>query len=485
MVAWAEFALRAGAGAASGWRGATRAARSPQPVDLVPWRPNHSGSIGVLAGMGADGETALLVREPTGTVKNSASTDALRTGARGAPLGPGTTLPPRMYALALGVAPDGRVVLTATSSGSVHVLERPPGGVLGAPQPLTDPANPVSADELAVAFGADGRTVVAWHDGDAGTTGAAVRDGATAFGPPVVIVPAPKMPSLPALGAGLPVVDPLPDLQAAVAPDGRASVAWRDGDARLATVAAGTVVERRRFGGRLRYPRGLSLLALPDGRRALAWTNQDGFAENVPARMHYAVEGAAATPVPATPTITIGAPRERALRPAQSLVLPVRCSAACDLDVTLDADDYQGAEYSLPRAGSINVRLQPPSRAIAPARPGPVEVTVHASAPGARTVKRTNATTPHLRRLPALPLPRIEAVRARRLSGGRIEVRWRTSRTRATRCSSCSARAPGRKRRRGRSRGRPVRPAAPELSRRARGRLGRALAPRRGRRADR
>ena len=55
-----------------------------------------------------------------------------------------------------------------------------------------------------------------------------------------------------------------------------------------------------------------------------------------------------------------------------------------------------------------------------------MRVTVRSSAPGARTITRTIAT-PRLRRLPALPLPHIEAVRARRLSGGRVEVRWRMS----------------------------------------------------------
>ncbi len=83
-------------------------------------------------------------------------------------------------------------------------------------------------------------------------------------------------------------------------------------------------------------------------------------------------------------------------------------------------------ERSLTRAGTVNVPLTPPNRAIAPARPGPVRVTVRSSAPGARTITRTIAT-PRLRRLPALPLPRIEAVRTRRLGGGRVAVSWRMS----------------------------------------------------------
>ena len=108
VVAWAEYdfsprrvRIRVARRDAGGAFGA--------PADLVPWRPD-TGSVGVLAGMAADGETVVLVREPSGTEKRPASTDAVRTGARGAPLGPATPLPPGIYGLALGVAPDGRVV---------------------------------------------------------------------------------------------------------------------------------------------------------------------------------------------------------------------------------------------------------------------------------------------------------------------------------------------------------------------------------------
>jgi hypothetical protein len=199
---------------------------------------------------------------------------------------------------------------------------------------------------MALAFGAGARMVLAWHDDDYGTTGAAVRDGATGFSPPVVIVPAPKGPLRGSVGAGPPVVRALPPLQAAVAPDSRVSVAWPDGDVRLATLAGNAVVERQRLGSRLRDPEGLSLLALPDGRRALAWTNQARFGEDAPARVHYAVEGVSAAPELVVPRVTVGRPRESALRPGQALVVPVRCSAACDLRVSLAAVGSQ-AERSL------------------------------------------------------------------------------------------------------------------------------------------
>ena len=137
---------------------------------------------------------------------------------------------------------------------------------------------------------------------------------------------------------------------------------------------------------------------LPDGRRALAWTNQDRFRERAPSRVHYAVEGTPSAPEPAAPRVTVGGRAER-LRPGQALVLPIRCSTACDLSVTLPADGAQPVQRSLTRAGTVNVRLSPPSRAIAPVRPGPVRVIVRSSAPGSRTVTR-RVVTPRLRRLP-------------------------------------------------------------------------------------
>src|SRR4051794_3232982 len=421
VVVWAEYAYRPG-------RVRIRVARRDAggafgaPADLVSWRPD-TGSVNVLAGMAAGGEAGGLVRAPTGTKNRPASTETVRTGARGAPLGPATPLPSYLFALALAVAPGGRVVLAATSGASAYVLERPRGEGLSAPHRLTDPLAPLNVDEMAVALGTGGRAVVAWHDHDAGTTGAATRAGASAFGPPVVIVPAPEHLLGASAGAGLPVVGPLPPLPRAVGPDGRSSVAWTDRDVRIATLAGNAVVEHQRLGSRLRYPEGLSLLALPDGRRTLAWTNQDRFDEDAPTRSHLAVEGAPAAPEPAAPHVRVQRPWLSALRPGQALELPVHCSAACDLTVRLAG---AGVQRSLTRAGTTTVRLRPSERAIAPARPGRVRIIVDSSAPGARTVTRTIATA-RLRRLPALALPRFEAVRGRRLGGGRVEVRWRMS----------------------------------------------------------
>ena len=62
---------------------------------------------------------------------------------------------------------------------------------------------------------------------------------------------------------------------------------------------------------------------------------------------------------------------------------------------------------------------------IAPRRPGTIPVVVRWSAPGSGAVSSVTEQV-RLRRLPAPRLPRILGLRARRLSGGRVEVRWRT-----------------------------------------------------------
>ena len=151
------------------------------------------------------------------------------------------------------MGPDGRALVVKANGGGVTVLERPPGSPgFTAPQVLTDTGGPI---DPAVAFGADGRTVVAWHEPYDGTVGAAVREpGATGFGAPIVVVPAPRNDG----GFGISLSDggpaELPNLQAAIASDGRVRLAWphKSGGAATATLAGAAVVERQVLGGRLR-----------------------------------------------------------------------------------------------------------------------------------------------------------------------------------------------------------------------------------------
>ena len=94
------------------------------------------------------------------------------------------------------------------------------------------------------------------------------------------------------------------------------------------------------MGSPLRDPLGLTPLILPDGTRAIAWTDNRGQLQDGAQhpRLHYAVEGAPSAPAAPAPDVTVLAPRKRALRPAEALRLPVRCSAACDLRAWLPGD---------------------------------------------------------------------------------------------------------------------------------------------------
>ncbi|MDA0172947.1 hypothetical protein OJ998_27850 [Solirubrobacter taibaiensis] len=417
VVAWAErtssparVRIRVARRSAGGGFGA--------PEDIVPWRA-YSAYGDVQVGMAADGETLVVSREP----KGARSPAMARFGRPGAPLGA-----PQRLALGglLSMAPDGRALVVKANGGGVTVLERSPGSVgFTAPQVLNDTGGPI---DPAVAFGADGRAVVAWHEPYDGTVGAAVREpGATGFGAPVVVVPAPRNGG----GFGFALTDggpeELPNLQAVIASDGRVRLAWphKAGGVATATIAGATVVERQVVGGRLRGAAGVSLVTLADGRGALAWDDDDDQDDDSPARQHYAVEGAADAPPPAAPRITVGTPRRSALRPADPLVLPIRCSAACDLSVTVPNRSPFAVTRALTRAGTVNVELRPFGRALTAAR-GTTPVLIRSSAPGSRTVASKTAQL-RLRRLPAPPVPRVVDVRTRRLSGGRLEVRWRAT----------------------------------------------------------
>ena len=101
----------------------------------------------------------------------------------------------------------------------------------------------------------------------------------------------------------------------------------------------------------------------------------------------------------------------------------MRCSAACDIRGELEGDPANPGA-SLSRAGTAVLRFDPFGGGIAPRR-GPVSVRLRWSSPGG-TEDRSRTVRVRLRRLPAPRLPRIEGVRARRLPGGDVEVRWRT-----------------------------------------------------------
>jgi hypothetical protein len=139
--------------------------------------------------------------------------------------------------------------------------------------------------------------------------------------------------------------------------------------------------------------------------------------------VHYAVQGAGDAPASPAPSVTVGTPADRSLRPAQDLVLPVRCSAACDLRATVGKDPAQ-VTASLERAGTVRLRFSAFVGALAPVR-GTLAVKLESSAPGART-EQTRTFHIRLRRLPAPPFPRILNARLKRGPGGVVDVRWST-----------------------------------------------------------
>lgn len=328
---------------------------------------------------------------------------------------------------ALAANPDGRVLLAIPGSNRVTVFERVPGGDF-----VALPALAGGADSgVALALRPDGGAVIAWQDGvRRETVRAAIRDGAGAFSQPIHVAGPEREDSLSELGAGTYLSDGPPldglTLRAAFGPDGRALLAWggEGGRAQLATVTAAGVTERHPFGGPVRDAFGTTPLLLADGTRAVAWTDRTtAFARGPFAgRVHLAIEGAADAITAPPPALRVGAPRDPTLRPGQALVLPVRCDAACDVRAKV-GHNVQGV--SIPRAGTALLRFEPYERAIAPRRPGPVGIRLTWSAPGARESRSREASV-RLRRLPAPPVPRIENLRARRLEGGAVEVRWTT-----------------------------------------------------------
>ena len=217
-------------------------------------------------------------------------------------------------------------------------------------------------------------------------------------------------------------------LSAALGADGRALLVWATEDRALgtATVTSSGRTEIGTLGSPLREPLGPSPLLLADGSRALAWTDDHSAFTSGPfaGRLHLALEGAPGSPASSKPKVTIGRPRRSALRPAQPLTLPVRCSAACDLRAWLPGRRQTFVNASLERAGTVDLRFDPHFEAIAPARPGPISITVQSGPPGARRPQRQTARPA----CAGCPLRRFRTSRTLRVRrrGDDLVVRWRT-----------------------------------------------------------
>lgn len=431
VLAWAET------GEAIQARTTVRVARRPAggsfgaPETLI--RPaEETLQAEVRVGISAQGEAIVAYGQAAGQSQRV----SVRVGAANAPLGPEQRLVSRRVGSgpSLAVAPDGRALIgVGGPMGTPVIYERPPGGDFGAPLELDLSSN---FDAPVVALRADGAAVVVTGNGESPIE-AATRSAPGPFGPRVEVAPALPVRRRADFGVLYGVVgtnpppESFPDVGVTFTADDRALLlrATEERGLSIATfpVATGAPSEHSLLGSTLRAPYGLSPLTLPDGRLAVAWTDDRGLHDSTrrrDGRLHLAVEGAPALADAAAPKVTVGTPKVRALRPAQPLKLPVRCSAACDVRVAVpgypSATDVTG---SLARAGTMELVIEPSSDGLVPAS-GRLRLRLRSSAPNARTVQRQTVSLA-LRRLPPPRVPRILDARARRV-GDDIVVRWRT-----------------------------------------------------------
>ncbi len=341
------------------------------------------------------------------------------------------------YDLAVGA--DGRVLVAFSASSRLQLVEREPGGAWGAPQALAE-----SDGTLAVAVGAGAAAAVAWTDFVDGSVYARTRMGPGAFGP------------VQRLGAGLGgsrglrrYLDLLRDFvtafrpatskaseeldtaasraSAAVLPDGRALVTWSDAEPRGGdapphphVALLGATTETYALGAGIRRVDRPVPFVTDGGAPAAAWGDvADDYPRSV---THVAVAGVPDAADPPAPKVTIGQPRRRVFGNNDDLVLPVTCSAACDVRAHLAGRLETQPALLLARAGSGELHINPELEPIAPLKAAPVRILIRYGAPGARKAQaRTISRT--LRRGPSPRVPRARGLTARR-DGEFVVVRW-------------------------------------------------------------
>jgi hypothetical protein len=362
-----------------------------------------------------DGATLLVISDERAV--------RLASAPPGAPFGP-----PRLLArsggygsgAALAVTPDGRALLAADTGNGLALFDREPGQEF-----VQRPTLPIGGSGVAIALAPDGTAVVASGSGE--SVSAVMRDGLGPFGAPAQFNVPPR--SRDGGGGTFQEFGGSTSenvLRVAIGGDRRALLTWsvEERGLRAATLTSAGAGEVAALASPLRDARGATPVVLADGTRAVAWTDGNDTTEPPYAgRVHYAVEGAAAAPAAPAPSVTVGAPLDRSLRPAEDLVLPVRCSAACDLRASAGRYPVE-ITASLARAGTVRLRFSAFTGALAPAH-GTVTVRLESSAPGARTAQ-TRTVGVRLRRLPAPPFPRIVNPRVERGPGGDVDVRWST-----------------------------------------------------------
>jgi hypothetical protein len=341
--------------------------------------------------------------------------------------------------VALAVAPDGWALLAYDGASGVRGYERAPRAnrfaeVMRSESPL--------ATGPAVAVGEGGGGLVAWRTDGSEKAGAdvAVRSGPGAFGAARTLAHEALDDSLSGFFVALVSLGGPPDdpeagaMRAALAPDGRALVAWpaeRSGLGATSSprLAAGSLdggfAATVELGSPIRDAEGVAPLFLPDGRAALAWTDNAGqYEANVPSdqgRLHLAVESAAPLPEQPAPRLTLRARPTQRLYRSQAPRVTATCAEACDLQASITAP--RESATSIVRTLTAGRRARLRFALLEPA--DSMRIVARATAPGGRAAGRASVRVRVIRR-PALPVPATLDVRARR-RGRSIFVSWRAA----------------------------------------------------------
>ncbi len=410
--------------------------------------PDFAGTTELRAGVTAAGETVVAwsFRARQNAPRQLWATYATQGGAFQAPVRLGAPRGP----FALAVGDGGQAVVAFTADKRMRVASREPGAGFGVAQPVGVADDPLRVSPAA-AVRADGAAIVGWVNFLDGAARAVTRNTAPApFGGQLNLA---RRISFgfdralldesinPEFRDGDFDFDNQFELVGATFAGERALLAWtamtrRDGVfATAPSVAAlapgGGATEIHALGAGLRDVYSVAPLVTADGMGAAAWVEEgppgNSSATIGKSSLHLAVEGAASAAEPPAPRLRVGAPEQRVLRADDALVLPVTCSAACEVRVSTAEGVFDATrDLTLRRAGTDTVRLARESRPIARLDGKPVPVYVRWGAPGTAH-PRSRTVMVRLRRPPSPPAPRIEGVRARR-AGDDVVVTWRTDR---------------------------------------------------------
>jgi hypothetical protein len=399
----------------------------------------HGSPDSLLTAAGVDGAGRATIAWSSAGAIRTRSAAANRRFARAQTVpGLGTDLD----SLAMAVAPDGRALLAADGYDDARVAERAPGAARFAPGRRVAGAS----GDLALALGDDGAAVLAAHD--AGDPQAALY---LSTRPPGGVFASARALASPLANGSYGsselsfvlfggVGDVVPATPRVVLDsDGRFAVSWLRGrtgapeSPMTPWLARGSVsgsVTAKRFGSPARGADGTAPVLTADGRAGLAWADGaerawllGAVGDQLPGRVHLALEGAPGAPSPPPPSLRLRVRRRAVLYAADPLPVTAICGAPCDVRVA-------GAAVAAGRTagpGATRLHLGPsPFRSLGTRAGRRVVVRAVATAPGGVRASRTSAIVV-IRRRPAPVPPRVVHLDAHR-HAGRIVVTWGTDR---------------------------------------------------------